>query len=62
MDIFTPSGKKALENMVTCELLFHNKLVEYETDGKIIKYTAYDKYADKNKFRHLKENNKSKIN
>lgn len=27
-----------------------NKLEEYETDGKIIKDTVYDTYADKNKF------------
>lgn len=27
-----------------------NKLAEYETDGKVIKCTGYDTYADKNKF------------
>lgn len=27
-----------------------NKLEEYETDGKVIKDTVYDTYADKNKF------------
>lgn len=29
---------------------FVNKLDEYETDGKVIKHTGYDTYADKNKF------------
>jgi hypothetical protein len=30
--------------------LLVNKLEEYETDGKVIKDTVYDTYADKNKF------------
>ncbi|GLC30236.1 DUF4362 domain-containing protein [Clostridium omnivorum] len=49
------SGKEGYVRVVKGTLksdgkLLVNKLTEYETDGKVIKETVYDTYADKNKF------------
>lgn len=49
------SGKEGYVRVVKGTLksdgkILVNKLTEYETDGKVIKETVYDTYADKNKF------------
>lgn len=40
---------------------FANKLDEYDTDGKVIKQTVYDTYANKNKFTQGKSSYSPKI-